>query len=442
MSAKFRAALKSELPLWIEEGFLSADHAKRLSETYQLEQLTAESSRLLSAVIFTIGGLLLGGGVIAFVAANWDSLATPLKLVLLFATLLGFHLTGYWLWHIRGWTRLGHALIFAGCLTFGANIGLIAQIFNIRGDWYGMFGAWALGSLAMAWAMRSWLAGLLVIFTSLLWFVGFQGDGHELSASAYPVALAAALIPLACLIRSRLLYAGTLLGVIVSAGVLAGGDDGGRAWLLAITAGGVFAWAVSELHRVTGWHREFANLTAGLGLSTLAVAAYLGSFQWLWETARTPKSFPFFSSLLLGLCIAALLWLWQAMTQARRWLLMFVSAVTVLLCGSLLLANWRGVAGANLFIVAANLAALSLAAALIGISLAEERRAVFWLGSLYVVLLILSRFLEYETSLLLKSAAFLACGIAVIIAGIQYEKYLRRKSLPADGDERKELAYE
>jgi general stress protein CsbA len=69
---------------------------------------------------------------------------------------------------------------------------------------------------------------------------------------------------------------------------------------------------------------------------------------------------------------------------------------------------------------------LILAAVIIGASLIDERRAVFWLGSLYLVLLILSRFLEYETSLLVKSAAFLACGVAVILAGISYEKYLRR----------------
>jgi len=47
---------------------------------------------------------------------------------------------------------------------------------------------------------------------------------------------------------------------------------------------------------------------------------------------------------------------------------------------------------------------------------------------LYLVLLILSRFLEYETSLLVKSAAFVACGVAVIVAGVSYEQYLRRKA--------------
>lgn len=84
--------------------------------------------------------------------------------------------------------------------------------------------------------------------------------------------------------------------------------------------------------------------------------------------------------------------------------------------------------GEFLFTVTTNLAALILAAIIIGVGLIDERRLAFWLGSLYLVLLILSRFLEYETSLLVKSAAFLACGVTVIIAGISYEKYLGRKT--------------
>ena len=82
--------------------------------------------------------------------------------------------------------------------------------------------------------------------------------------------------------------------------------------------------------------------------------------------------------------------------------------------------------GEFLFTLTTNLAALILAAVIIGVGLIAERRLAFWLGSLYVVLLILSRFLEYDTSLLVKSAAFLVCGVAVIVAGISYEKYLRR----------------
>jgi hypothetical protein len=73
--------------------------------------------------------------------------------------------------------------------------------------------------------------------------------------------------------------------------------------------------------------------------------------------------------------------------------------------------------------------------------LIDEQRVVFWLGSLYMVLLILSRFLEYETSLMVKAAAFLACGIAVILAGMSYERYLRRKDSSVEGAKDKETVH-
>lgn len=222
MNTKFRAALRNELPIWIQQGLVSEETAGHLSRTYQLGNLKEESSRLLSAVIFTIGGLLLGGGVISFVAANWEHISTSVKLTILFSALLGFHTVGYWLWRSAGWRRLGHALIFCGCLVFGANIGLVAQIFHIRGDWYGAFGAWAVGSLVMAWALRSWLIGVLALGTSFIWFIGFQDDNHQRAAVVYPFVLALVLIPLAWIIRSRVLYTGTLLGVVIAACVIAG----------------------------------------------------------------------------------------------------------------------------------------------------------------------------------------------------------------------------
>ena len=124
MSTKFRGALRNELAIWIQKGIVTEETATQLSTAYELDNLRHESTRLLSAVIFTIGGLLLGGGLISFVAANWEGIPTPIKLALLFSALLGLHTVGFWLWHSKNWRRLGHALIFCGCLVFGANIGL------------------------------------------------------------------------------------------------------------------------------------------------------------------------------------------------------------------------------------------------------------------------------------------------------------------------------
>ena len=40
-----------------------------------------------------------------------------------------------------------------------------------------------------------------------------------------------------------------------------------------------------------------------------------------------------------------------------------------------------------------------------------------------------SRFLEYQTSLLLKAAVFTACGIGLIIAGVAFENHLKKRRL-------------
>jgi hypothetical protein len=138
----------------------------------------------------------------------------------------------------------------------------------------------------------------------------------------------------------------------------------------------------------------------------------------------------------LASSIAATFLLSQRERHTHLWLIVGVLVVgALLICASL-------INGEILFTIVTNLAAFTLAAVLIGISLIDEQRTVFWLGSLYVVLLILSRFLEYETSLLVKSAAFLACGAAVIMAGISYENYLRRRGSSIEGNKNKEIVYE
>ena len=212
---------------------------------------------------------------------------------------MSFHAVGFWLWHTQNWRRLGHALIFCGCLVFGANIGLVAQIFHISGNWYGGFGAWALGSLVMAWAVRSWIIGVLALGTSFLWFIGFQSD-YDQSASFYPLVLGLSLLPLAWLIRSRVLYAGTLLGVITAACVLAGYQGSGRQLLFTMAAGGMLMWVLGQVHCAADWGPEFANITAGFGLGLLAMAAYIWSFHDVWSSSafgpmRSVWAFVFFS---------------------------------------------------------------------------------------------------------------------------------------------------
>src|SRR5262245_47198793 len=283
-SVKFRAALKREIPAWIDQGILTGEAANRLNSIYDLDSLGKESSRLLAAVLFTIGSLLVGGGVISFVAAHWDEISRGPKVALLFAALLAFHIAGYRLKYKSDWPRLGHALIFCGCLVFGANIGLVAQAYQVSGSWYRASGAWAIGSLVMAWAAQSWITGALVIATSFTWFVGFANDSHERLATVYPPLLAIALLPLAWKVRSRTLYTLTFLGLIGAMLTVAIVQlETTRYVLISLAAGGFVAWAVGEFHRTSGVKRDFGAPVSGLGIATLAASAYFWSFHEVWK---------------------------------------------------------------------------------------------------------------------------------------------------------------
>ena len=52
----------------------------------------------------------------------------------------------------------------------------------------------------------------------------------------------------------------------------------------------------------------------------------------------------------------------------------------------------------------------------------KNSQAFYWLGAAYLVIVVLSRFFEYETSQLMKSLAFLASGVLVLVAGAYFER--------------------
>ncbi len=438
-SSSFRAALKQELPAWVQEGIMTEDGAQRIATRYDLDNLSKESSSLLAAAIFTFGGLLLGGGLISFVAANWEEIPAFVQVALLFITLLGFHLGGYWLWHQKGWSRLGHALVFTGCLVFGANIGLMAQIFHISGDWYNGFGAWALGALVMAYAARSWITGLLALVTSVIWFQGISSDHHGTWMIAMPLVSAAVFLSLAWQLGSRVLYVATFAGVTFTLCSLAADKhDTGLYVLVTMIVSGFVMWVVGEFHRVKHLRPEFGNPLAALGILILAGSAYVWSFHWWWEfrnwlegsgyvsDAKFYWAIPTIVLAIIGLLLVARMMQEINASGSRKLLVFGISLASAILIACALIGGaHRGNVAA--LTISVNIAALIIAAVAIAIGVLDERRMAFWAGTLFTVLLILSRFLEYETSLLTKSAAFMLCGVAMIGAGISYENHLRPK---------------
>jgi hypothetical protein len=77
--------------------------------------------------------------------------------------------------------------------------------------------------------------------------------------------------------------------------------------------------------------------------------------------------------------------------------------------------------------VFANLALCIPAAYGLAVSLHALERRAYWASVGLLLLVIVSRFLEYETGLLAKAAVFTACGIAVLLLGIGIERRARAR---------------
>jgi uncharacterized membrane protein len=121
----FRRRLKQEATFWQENGILDASQLQRLSELYGLDTLPTSNPRSLVGSIVTFGMLLVGLGVLTFVAANWLWIPSALKVVLLLAALWGAYGGGYYLWKVKGTSPfLGQGLILLGSLIYGGNISL------------------------------------------------------------------------------------------------------------------------------------------------------------------------------------------------------------------------------------------------------------------------------------------------------------------------------
>lgn len=145
-------------------------------------QVPNKAIRIFSAV----GGVLIGLGVILFVASNWDELTATVKTGIL---VLGMILTGYAgfdLAYVRKtYEKTGLALLFVNVLIFGASIFLVAQIYNLPLTfWWGAL-LWFLGAAFFAYVLRSrlhlWLSvPLFLLFLGWLRTYGVSGFSAEL----------------------------------------------------------------------------------------------------------------------------------------------------------------------------------------------------------------------------------------------------------------------
>jgi len=161
-----------------------------------------EYSRLVNTII-TLGSILIGLGILLFVASNWDKIDRPFKIFIIFGVISLFNLAVYYFRFIKqSYLGLAEGFCLIGSFAFGAGIWLIAQIYQIHYNFSAGILFWILGILPAVYIYRSWTTMSLAGVLTLVWLCSYQS--YYFNREAYGFFLLAPLIIALCYnMRSR-----------------------------------------------------------------------------------------------------------------------------------------------------------------------------------------------------------------------------------------------
>jgi uncharacterized membrane protein len=157
------------LERWVGGGFIDPAAAERI-RAFEGQHQRVAGLRWPVLVAIALGALLLGAGVLLFVAAHWDTLSPGQRFGLVLALVALFHLAAALA--ADRFPALASALQAVGTICLGAGIFLAGQIFNLQEHWPGGLMLWATGAW-LAWVLlRDWpQAGLAALLTPA-WLAG------------------------------------------------------------------------------------------------------------------------------------------------------------------------------------------------------------------------------------------------------------------------------
>jgi uncharacterized membrane protein len=453
-SDRFRHELKAEVRHWVEEGLINDQQVDQLVDRYRLNQLDAAAKNRFVGILVGLGCLLIGLGVITFIAANWQELGRPVKLGLLTTVFLGSNLGGFYLWQ-RGLERYGQGLLLVGNLVLGASIALFTQMFHLGSDSYLLFLWWSLAVLAMAYATKmKWLAMLAIalmgqaywlsVFHTMLFWSRSQTLGVLPDVGWLPsyMGLAAMVmfLPLAHWCRSRIVFVMAWMAIVSAFfnGAMTNADNL-IPKMLAFTLPGLLLWSYDA------GSPEFKVLAKRLGGGTIAFSLcacavfgvnlmYAGNSRGYWDALL---DWPGLGSAVLLVVVAIVQWVRLLMAResprigglgGELTMNLTVLGIVGLQAIALALSGF-GAPGIDIGGLILNALTAVWGIGLIRESLSEGDRSMFWAGMATLTTLVMAKVFLGTTMLTFKALMLVACGVLIVMAGIWFEKNVRSRSL-------------
>lgn len=163
--------LQEETKKWVSQGMIDETQKDRIHGLYAGR---LEYNRLINTIV-TLGSVLIGLGILLFVASNWDHMNRPTKIAIIFSVVAFFDIAGYYFRCVRNeFPGLGEGFLLIGAFAFGAGVWLIAQMYQIHYNFSAGIIFWILGILPLVFLFRSWTILSLSSILSVIWLVSYN----------------------------------------------------------------------------------------------------------------------------------------------------------------------------------------------------------------------------------------------------------------------------
>jgi uncharacterized membrane protein len=344
----YRSRVDRDLTRWQGAGYVTPEGAAAI----RADVAQRISGVALAPALAVLGALLLGFAAMSFVAANWEQMSRPIRLLMLLSA-LWISYAGAAALFARNLDGFAHAAVLLGIAVYGAAIMLIAQMFHMEGNPPDAVLLWGLGALAAGLLLRSnpALAAALVLFCVWSnWETWLAARVHWAFLPAW--AAVAAGVAMTRWRAGLHLLSLALAGWIVSLGYwLAGGHKhdivaaiGLLLCVISITGG----TAIDRVRQVSG-----AMLGYGMAI------AYAGLFAMQFLERVSNGRLLLLGAVTLALLVAALAWAWKTENRAALWLAYIGFAIEVF---SLYVKKLGTLMSTSLFFLVAGLLVVAFAA--------------------------------------------------------------------------------
>ena len=157
---------QASLERWRDAGLLDPSTVERI-QAFEASHEKPGQLRWPVLIAVAFGALMLGAGVLLFVAAHWDELSPGSRFSLVLLMVAVFHIAGAFA--SAKFPALATALHGIGTIATGAGIYLAGQIFNLQEHWPGGIMLWAIGAWFGWWLLRDWVQAALAAILTPAW---------------------------------------------------------------------------------------------------------------------------------------------------------------------------------------------------------------------------------------------------------------------------------